>query len=52
MNNKKYQDTSNQVRNTVLGDAENTLYTAIYGNSSNVPEAKKLKLKVYYTLAK
>lgn len=44
-----YKNSAQEVKNTVLGAAENTLYTAIYGNSSQVPEAKKLKLIVYYT---
>ena len=52
LTNIKYKNASNEVRNTVLGDAENSLFTVIYGNSSNVPEAKKLKLKVYYTLTR
>lgn len=52
LTNIKYKNASNEVKNTVLGDAENSLFTVIYGNSSNVPEAKKLKLKVYYTLTR
>jgi hypothetical protein len=50
MKSIKYKDSNNQEKKTVLGTAENTLYTVLYGNSSSVPEAKKLKLIVYYTL--
>ena len=50
MKSIKYKDSNNQEKKTILGTAENTLYTVLYGNSSSVPEAKKLKLIVYYTL--
>ena len=44
-----YKNTANEVKKTVLGTAENILYTVIHGNSARVPQAKKLKLMVYYT---
>ena len=50
MRSISYKNSANEVKKTVLGNAENTLYTVVYGNSSQVPEGKKLKLMVYYTL--
>ena len=44
-----YKNAANEVKKTVLGTAENILYTVIHGNSPQVPQAKKLKLMVYYT---
>ena len=50
MRSISYKNSANEVKKTVLANAENTLYTVVYGNSSQVPEGKKLKLMVYYTL--
>jgi hypothetical protein len=50
MRSISYKNSANEVKKTVLGNAENTLYTVVYGNGSHVAEGKKLKLMVYYTL--
>ena len=50
MRSISYKNSANEVKKTVLGNAENTLYTVVYGNGSHVTEGKKLKLMVYYTL--
>ena len=50
MRSISYKNSANEVKKTVLGNAENTLYTVVYGNGNQVPEGKKLKLMVYYTL--
>ncbi|MDO4879724.1 MAG: DUF4270 domain-containing protein [Capnocytophaga sp.] len=51
MANKKYKDTSSNVKNTVTGDVITPLYTVIYG-STTTDQTKKPILKVYYSKAK
>lgn len=47
----KYKDNSKEEK-TILGNSENILSTIIYGNGANVPENKKLKLRVKYSISK
>ena len=44
MRSISYKNSVNEVKKTVLGNAENTLYTVVYGNGSHVAEGKKLNL--------
>ncbi len=52
MTSGKYKNSSNEEKYEMLGNSENLLHTVIYGNGANVPEAKRLKLILKYSVSK
>lgn len=51
-NISKYKDATNTEKTSVAGNAQTPLSVVLYGNSGNVPEDKKTKLRVWYSVSK
>lgn len=52
MDAKLYNDSNSTERYTVAGNAESPLCTILFGNSTNVNEAVRFKLRVHYATSK